>query len=82
MTTPLPKIFQMRATVGPGLIDVCHAADVLAYARAADRDAERYRWHRTHGGKSWTILETQRPATDELFDAATDAAIDAARRKI
>jgi len=41
----------------------------------ADRvDAERYRWIRSVGGKSWTVLETNQPAVDELYDAATDAA--------
>lgn len=58
---------------------------VTALLAAADRakeleaDARRYRWHRSVGGQSWTVLETQAKATDELFDSATDAAIDRAQ---
>jgi len=48
---------------------------LLAENEALRKDAERYRWHRQVGGKSWVWLETQQIAKGEMFDAATDAAI-------
>ena len=54
---------------------------VMALKAACDeieslrKDAGRYRWHRANGGRSWTVLETQSPANNNLFDAVTDAAM-------
>jgi hypothetical protein len=43
------------------------------------RDAERYRYHRSVGGKSWHRVELPGSvlATGDVFDAATDAAMTA-----
>ena len=50
-------------------------ARLLDALELAQRDAERYRWLRAIGGRSWTILETQGPALGSVYDAATDAAM-------
>lgn len=42
------------------------------------KDAARYRWHRAHGGSTWTNRVTSSRATGELYDAATDLAMIAA----
>lgn len=50
-------------------------ARLLARLEQAERDAARYRWLRSKGGKSWTHIERNGLATDALYDCAVDAAI-------
>lgn len=64
----------------PGRAGACAQGAALLEADEAElaalrRDAERYHWHRSVGGKSWTVLETGDRATGDLYDAATDAAM-------
>lgn len=53
----------------------CKVSDV----RAALDDAERYRFLRTVGGKSWSCLQTGESAKFQAYDAATDAALQGMR---
>lgn len=39
------------------------------------KDADRYRWLRAIGGRTWTGHATQKKAINENFDAAIDAAM-------
>ena len=49
----------------------------VADLRAALLDAERYRFHRTIGGRSWSNTSTGELAKLRFYDSATDAAIKA-----
>ncbi|MBA3622916.1 MAG: hypothetical protein H0W48_00300 [Methylibium sp.] len=72
---------------------LCFAADVIDAAEVAiadnqaellrlRKDAERYRWHRAHARSTWTNSETgTQRIPGELFDAATDAAMQQAAKE-
>lgn len=61
-----------------GAVDAEAAAE-LRRLHECERDAMRYRWLRSVGGRVWTVLQTQALAKDDIYDAALDAAIDAAK---
>lgn len=39
------------------------------------KDAERYRFIRRSGGLIWTVIESQKKATGDLYDVGVDAAM-------
>ena len=39
------------------------------------KDAERYRFIRRYGGLIWTVIESQKKATGDLYDVGVDAAM-------
>lgn len=42
---------------------------------ALRKDAERYRFIRRSGGLIWTVIESQKKATGDLYDVGVDAAM-------
>ena len=67
----------LRETIDGAGDESAHVWCKVSDVRAALLDAERYRFHRTIGGRSWSDTSTGELAKLRFYDSATDAAIKA-----